>query len=414
MASIPTDRIPDSTLPFLRDPYRFIGKRAAALDSDVISTRLLGQRTICMYGQEAGQLFYDTARMQRAGAMPRRVIRTLLGQGGVQGFDGEAHRVRKALFLELATGEGLQRLIAIAERHWHEHVHAWQASGSVRLYPAVADILASSAFEWVGLPLTPDVAPDRIRDVVALFDGAGAVGPRHWKARRARRHSERWLGDVIGRIRSGAVAVDYGAPVARIARHLDADGELLPSRTAAVEVLNLVRPVTAVAVYVSFVAHALHTHTAARDAAAGDDRAVDCLVDEVRRFYPFFPAVAARTCEAFSWKGLDFPAGVRVMYDLYGTSHDPRLWHRPDVFDPLRFETAYDPCHGLVPQGGGGHADGHRCPGEWITRALMAQAARMLHTALAWRVIGDAAIDFARVPALPAEGMLIEGVRLRG
>jgi fatty-acid peroxygenase len=53
--------------------------------------------------EEAARLFDDAERFQRAGAAPRRVKATLLGEGGVQSLDGEAHRRRKAMFMSPMT-----------------------------------------------------------------------------------------------------------------------------------------------------------------------------------------------------------------------------------------------------------------------------------------------------------------------
>lgn len=404
MTRIPSDGVPESSLSFLADPYRFIGRRAQQLRSDVFATRLLGRRTVCLYGPEAARLFYDTGRMQRARAMPRRVIRTLLGAGGVQGLDGAAHRKRKAMFLELATGGRVDRLLEHSGQQWTAHAHRWRTQGGVCLYRGAGDLLAEAAFAWVGLVLDEAEARRRTPDVVALFDGAGAVGARHWKARLARMRLERWLAGIVEDVRRGRVGCDPESPLAHVARHLDVDGQPLDPRVAAVEVLNLVRPVVAVSVYICFVAHALHRHPeqSARIGAGG--RELEAFVQEVRRFYPFFPAVAARTCSAFTWNGLDFPDGVRVMLDLYGTGHDPRYWRDPATFDPRRFEGDVDTVFSLIPQGGGIHAEGHRCPGEWITMALMRQAAQVLG-GLGFTVEGEPEIDFRRLPALPDGGM---------
>lgn len=414
MTRIPSDGVPESSLAFLADPYRFIGTRARQLGSDVFSTRLMGRRTICLTGSEAARLFYDTTRLQRAGAMPRRVVRTLLGEGGVQGLDGEAHRARKALLLELATGESLYRLHAFTASQWRIHLHRWQKDGGVCLYRGSAALLARAAFDWVGLRLDPDAAGERIRDMIALFDGAGAIGPRHWKALSARRRAERWLTEIIASVRSGLREVDPASPLARLARHRDPAGLLLPPEVAAVEVLNLVRPVAAISVYVTFAAHALHRHPQQRERLAGGDSvALGRFVEEVRRFYPFFPAVAARTSAAFSWRDFDFPAGRRVMLDLYGTNHDPRLWTDPQQFDPQRFAAPFDDQYGLIPQGGGRHAEGHRCAGEWVTRALLRQATALLVSEVSWEVEGDPPVDFARLPALPVGGMMLRNIRAR-
>ena len=414
MASIPSDGVLESSVAFLADPYRFIGRRARQLRSDVFCSRLMGRRTVCLYGPDAARVFYDTTKMKRHNAMPRRVVRTLLGVGGVQSLDGAVHRARKAMFLDIATGAGIDRLLASTARQWDLHARRWQAAGGVCLYEGAASVLSRAAYAWAGIALEEDEVARRTRDTVALFDGAGALGPRHWHARLARPRLERWLAARIERIRAGGDAPDPALPLARVALHVDADGRPMPPRVAAVELLNLVRPIVAVSVYVTFIAHALHRFRDARDGIGDDGEGVDRFVHEVRRFYPFFPAVAARTCAPFSWNGFEFPGDTRVMFDLYGTSHDGRHWHAPDEFAPGRFDgTGFDPVFALVPQGGGVHADGHRCPGEWITLALMRQATRILDTGLAYAVEGRPEIDFARLPALPEGGMRLRNVQPR-
>ena len=51
-----------------------------------------------------------------------------------------------------------------------------------------------------------------------------------------------------------------------------------------------------------------------------------------------------------------------MLLDLYGTDHHPRPWPDLDTFKPERFRTRDEEPFTLVPQGGGDHATGHRCP----------------------------------------------------
>lgn len=95
--SFPRDSSIDSTLALQREGYDFIRNRCHRMATDVFATRLLLKPTICMMGQEAAQLFYDDTKFQRSGAAPVRLKKTLFGQQGVQGLDGEAHLHRKAL-----------------------------------------------------------------------------------------------------------------------------------------------------------------------------------------------------------------------------------------------------------------------------------------------------------------------------
>lgn len=136
------------------------------------------------------------------------------------------------------------------------------------------------------------------------------------------------------------------------------------------------------------------------------------FVQEVRRFYPFFPVVAARTRHEFEWKGYRLPGRTRVLLDLYGTDHDTRLWDRPDAFVPERFRHWDGSAFNFIPQGGGSHRNGHRCPGELITIELMKVAAEFLSARIQYEVPQqDLRISLSRIPALPNSRFLIRNVR---
>jgi fatty-acid peroxygenase len=184
---------------------------------------------------------------------------------------------------------------------------------------------------------------------------------------------------------------------------------------AAVELLNVLRPTVAVAVYLTFVAHALHQYPWCRaKLLEGDEHYEEWFVQEVRRFYPFFPSVMARTRREFEWQGYQFPRGRRVVLDLYGTDHDPRTWDAPEEFRPDRFRDWDRNPFTFIPQGGGDHQQHHRCPGEWITIELMKLGARILSQELTYEVPGqDLTIDQARLPALPRSHFIIRQVARR-
>jgi fatty-acid peroxygenase len=172
----------------------------------------------------------------------------------------------------------------------------------------------------------------------------------------------------------------------------------------------------AVAVYFTFIAQALHEHPELRARLASQANGfTDHFVQEVRRFYPFFPAVAARVREGFDWQGYRFPAGMRVLLDLYGTNHDERLWDSPQRFKPDRFARRQRTAFDFIPQGGGDHATGHRCPGEAVTVELMKTATRFLTRDLEYQIPPqDLTIDFTRLPALPRSHVVMEHVKLLG
>ena len=409
MARIPRYGL-DSTLALKREPYRFISERCRQLDSDVFETRLLLRPAICMSGPAAAELFYDENRFVRSGAAPAALQKTLFGRGGVQSLDGAAHRSRKQLFLELVTPPEVARLVAVTEAHWRRTLPRWAAQGRLVLYDALHELLARAVCDWAGVELEERDAPRRTRDLTALFDLAGAA-KGHLRARRARVRSERWAAGLVERAR-GAGVQRSARPLERIAFHRDANGSLLPPRIAAVELLNVLRPTVATSVYLVFAAHALQVEPAVRAAlGAREAKLTECVLQEVRRVYPFFPAVTARVRDDFAWRGFDFRAGTRTLLDLFGTNHDARVWKAPNVFRPERFLERTPSAFELVPQGGG-EPLGHRCPGEGIVLELMRLALDFLTARMEYAVPPqDLELDCRRLPALPRSRFVIEGVR---
>jgi len=179
--------------------------------------------------------------------------------------------------------------------------------------------------------------------------------------------------------------------------------ELLDTRVAAVELINILRPTVAVAWYVTFSALALHQYPECRRTLAiGDNEDLEWFVQEVCRFYPFFPGVGGRVQRAFDWRGHHFAKGAWVLLDIYGTNHDPRSWEEPQAFRPDRFRHWNGSPFNFIPQGGGDFDHGHRCAGKWITIALMKTVVRMLTTRMRYEVPEqDLRIDLSRMPAQP-------------
>jgi fatty-acid peroxygenase len=324
----------------------------------------------------------------------------------VQTLDGEAHGQRKKMFLSLMDDASIQRLSDRFAAQWERAARGWAGQREIVLYDALHPMLARAVCGWAGVPLAESEVLKRSRQLRAMFDYAGAKGPKHIGARLARRQAEQWVSRLVSDIRGDRLHVAEGSPLQVIARFQGPAGVLDP-RTAAVEVLNLLRPTVAVSVYIVFIAHALACYPEARpEIPDGDMR----FVQEVRRFYPFFPSVMALARRDFEWNGYLFPKGRQVVLDLYGTSCDPRNWSDPEQFEPDRFRKARDDTFSLVPQGGGHHATGHRCPGEWITIALMSEALKLLRRTRYLLPQQDLRIDFARLPALPRSRVIISNV----
>jgi fatty-acid peroxygenase len=415
MSGIPRTGGIDDTLAFKREPYEYISRRCRSLDTDVFEARLLGRRTLCMRGRAAAELFYDPRYFMRHGAAPEPLQRTLLGSTGVQTLDDAAHRHRKAMFLALLSATRIGTLGAIFRQDMQRSASEWSRAPQIVLYDEVQRVLTRCVCAWAGVPLEPAELPHRTAQLAAMFDWAGRGGVKHFRSRIARRQAEHWIADLVERIRIGTFQPVEDSAVERIALHRDLSGNLLTPQAAAVELLNVLRPTVAVSVYIVFIVHALHAFPESAELLRrANGPFADAFVHEVRRFYPFFPAVPAKVREAFRWNGYDFPAGTRALLDLHGINHDERIWSAPEEFRPKRFLRWTGDEYEFVPQGGGDHLKHHRCPGEWLTIELMRQALQFFAKDVRYTVPPqDLTIDTRRLPALPKSRMILTEVSSR-
>ncbi|MEV6734706.1 MULTISPECIES: cytochrome P450 [unclassified Streptomyces] len=343
----------------------------------------------------------------RATALPDPVLDTLFGHGAVHTLDGEAHRIRKAMFLSLLkNAEGVAALAELIRARFLAAVTSRRRERLV-LFDATADALALAVCEWAGLPLADTAVSDMARDCTAMVDGFASPGPRHVRSCRARARQERALAELVTDVRATrADAVTSGSTLGTVARHRDVDGNLLDPRVAAVELLNVIRPTIAIAWFATFAAHALHRwphHLDLLRSGGGGGHAV-AFADEVRRFHPFAPFVGGLAARDLEWRGEEIAQGTLVLLDLYGQNHDPALWTNPYRFDPNRFTGPHSPLDALVAQGGGDPARGHRCPGEDITVTALAVIATELARLDFDVPEQDLTIPLSRIPTLPRSG----------
>ncbi|RIV39101.1 cytochrome P450 [Micromonospora radicis] len=403
----------DDTLTLAIQGYGWLPNRLRAGDTDVFRTRLAGQRAVALHGPDAVRFFYDERHVRRGGGVPEPLQATLFGKGAVHTLDGEAHRVRKAMFTALLMDRGFGALVERAEAAWDGAARSW-VGRPVVLFDEAAQVLTRAVADWAGIPVDRDDEAALAADLVAMVDGFGTAGPRHWRARRARVRRERWLAGLVTGIRDGRVGAPPNSALVAVAEHREADGRLLDPRVAAVELLNILRPTAAVTWFVTFAGHALHRWPRYRDRlAAGDSTFAEAFAHEVRRFYPFAPFVGGRAVTDLTWQGTEIPAGAIVLLDLYGQNHDARLWPDPYRFDPDRFVGREIGAFDLIPQGGGDPRTGHRCPGEQITVALL-RALSIRLARLDYQVPDqDLDIPLHRIPTRPNSGVEIVVVAAR-
>jgi fatty-acid peroxygenase len=342
----------DNTLALLHEGYAFISNRCAELGVDAFETRLGGRHVICMRGEAAARLFYGGGNFTRHRTTPPTVIHMLREKGSVEQLDGEAHHWRKAMFMSLMTKARIDLLVDAIDAEWGKT-------------PDLRTMLCHAAARWIGL------APSQEMDDAIVPTETGTI-----QGLRLRHRAKVWAERVIEEVRANQIEISRVRPLAVLAEHRDEKGSLLVPRVAAVELLNLVRPIVSVARFVEYAVDAYRKHPV----NAYDEDALDRFVQEVRRLYPLFPAVAGRALKDLTFRGWRIEKGTLVLFDLYGTNHDPDIWTDPNGFHPERFKLDPPTAFDLVPQGGGDYLLDHRCPGEPIAIAIMKRCLQLMTT----------------------------------
>ncbi|WP_164670779.1 cytochrome P450 [Virgibacillus doumboii] len=411
--TIPREKGLDNSLTLLKEGYNYIPRRRNSFRTDIFQTRLMGQKVICIGGEEAAEVFYDNDKFRRKGAAPNRIQQSLFGKNGVQTMDGDTHRHRKELFMSLMSADRIKELTEITNKQWEFAIDNWQKKKQVVLFYETEEIMCRIACEWAGVPLWANELKQRTRDLAAMIDAFGAVGPRHWQGRTARNRTERWIRNIIDQVRDGKRSPSEDTALYKMAWHRNPDGKLMSTQMAAVELINILRPIVAIGRYVTFGALAMHEYPETKEKLQSGDEAYNRMfVQEVRRYYPFGPFLGARVRSNFSWSGHNFNKGTLVFLDVYGTNHDPDLWEEPDKFKPERFTDWEGSPFDFIPQGGGDYNMGHRCAGEWVTIELMRESLEFLANRIEYDVPNqDLSFSMVRMPSIPKSRFVLRNVR---
>lgn len=406
---IPKEQGIDHSFDFLREGYQYVANRRKSFQSNVFETRLLGERAICLGGEEGTALFYDTDKFVREDAAPKRLLKTLFGEDGVQTLDGNAHTHRKKMFMSLMFPGNIERLNRLVSREWERELD--RAEEETVLYETSQRVLMRAVCEWAGVPLAEGEVDKRTNEMRLLFESGTALGPKHFRGRQARTSAESWIRQMVEEVRTKRLLPNEQTALYEFSWHRDEAGELLPADVVAVEVINILRPTVAVSIYVLFTVLALHQFPEARAKLAFEEVESTWFVQEVRRFYPFFPVTAARVKADFEWDGYRFEKGTLVLLDLYGTNHDPILWTEPEQFNPERFSDWKKNPNTFIPQGGGDVDFGHRCAGEHVTMAIMSETIDVFLNRYRYTVpTQDLSYSFVDLPSLPKSKLILKDI----
>lgn len=382
--------------------------------------RLLGSDAVFVRGVEGVELFYDASRIARSGAMPAIVQESLFGHGSVHSLDGDAHRHRKATFIDVAyEDDQVARLTPWLEREWQSERQAWIDGGTRSAYDGAVGALGRAIMGWAGVPGTRAAKTRWAARLAQIVDGFGSpYSPEYIGALANRWWSDRHSARLIDAVRHGALDAEPGTALEQWAHHRDEHGELLPARIAGVELQNSIRPMIAVARFVAFAAKELQERPDWRERIAAEAAERDALVggplatmfaQEVRRTAPFVPMLPGWATADIDIDGQHVDAGGRVVLDLLGTDTDDRFWARPQRFDPERFRGVedYEALAAFVPHGGADVATGHRCPGEKLAIAGLGAAITVLSDP-ALRILDEGLeVNRRRLPTKPRSGGVV-------
>lgn len=410
---VPQDKGLDNTLALLNEGYLFIKNRINEYQSDIFETHLLGQKVICMSGEDAAKTFYNPEFFYRNGATPKRVQKTLFGVGAIQSMDGDDHIHRKHLFMSLMTPSHQNQLTKLTMDQLEDSIKIWKEKEKIILFDEAKVILCKVACQWAGVSLNESKVKELSEDFSSMVDSFGSVGPRHWKGKKARTKSEEWIKNIIEDVRFGKIKAEEGTALHSMAFYRDLNGNQLDSHMAGVELINVLRPIVAISTYITFLALALHEYPECKDKLlTGDSKELEMFVQEVRRYYPFTPLLGARVKKDFVWNKCEFKEGMLVLLDVYGINHDPKIWNNPDKFCPERFKNRMDNAFNFIPQGGGDPSKGHRCPGEGITIGIMKTSLDFLVNKIDYDVPNqNLSYSLSKIPTFPESGFVMSNIK---
>lgn len=358
----------------LDEGYLLFSTLREEANAPVVKARLLNKEVIAVYGQEAAKKFYDPNNFKREGAMPKLVLKTLFGEEGVQTMDGKSHEHRKTIFMNLMTPKRMEDYHQIVDKNLSEKLD--QQHGEFDLFDLSKDVLFRSICEWAGIDLSkiPKEEVEQLADYqISMISSAVTNPATHIKGVENRKKSEKWAQSLIEDARIHPVANKEEVALYAFANATDEQGELLPINVAAVELLNVIRPTVALTVWIALMGHALFSRPDIYQRLRAEfTQLQDSFIQEMRRYYPFFPMLPAFATKDVEIDGYRIPKDSWVVLDLYGTNHDERSIESPEVFRISRYlgkekHISYDEEYEMIAQGGGKFEAMHRCAGEWIT-----------------------------------------------
>src|SRR5699024_1762794 len=122
--------------------------------------------------------------------------------------------------------------------------------------------------------------------------------------------------------------------------------------------------------WMALMGHALFAKDGVYDELKADFKNLqDPFIQEMRRYYPFFPMLPAIAIDDVEINSYHIHKDTWTVLDLYGTNHDVRTVNDPEKFEIRRYlgrakDLSYEEEYEMIAQGGGKFREMHRCAGE--------------------------------------------------
>lgn len=415
---MPKERGLDSTLTVMKEGYEYIQNRTKKHNSNVFETKVLGgRRTVVISGKDAAELFYDNDKIERAGTLPPRVVKTLFGKGAIHTTTGKTHIDRKGLFMSIMTESNLEYLRKLTRNYWYQNTERMQLMGDVNVYKESIILLTKVGMRFAGVTEKPETIEQHAMDMDKMIDSFGSIGTAYSgyrEAKRARARVEDFLEEQVIATRKGKIHPDKGTALYAFSHWKDMNGNQMDSRLAAIDLMNTIRPLVAINRFVAYGVLAMHEFPGERARVAMDENNYAYkFVQEVRRYYPFVPFLPAKAKKDITFEGYDIPKDTFMVLDVFGTLHSESLWENAERFYPERFNDWDGSPFDLIPQGGGDYYTNHRCAGEWMTIIVMEESMKYFAKEITYDVPAqDFTVDRTKLPGRVKSGMDIKNVRL--
>ena len=413
------------TLPFAKNPFRFIEERLAR-HGRIFRTHVLGRKTAIVAGPEAVGKFIDANIIMREGAMPPHV-QELFGGRSLPLLDGEVHSVRKKLVNQAFNRAAISAYVPIIQQTVEGYVRKWPQAGEMRLLDELKRLSIEVICTTV-MGMAPGSEMDRLReDYGILTSGFASLpinipGTRYHKALQAR---DRIL-DVLKRLVRERRQTPTDDGLSRMLGAAVTSSAELSDHDAALELHHIVIAGFIVFAELGSIVQQLTAHPDVRakltdeiaSLAPSGPVTLESLmampyllqvVNEVKRLTPIVAAVFGKTKKPLEFDGVTVPPGWMVIWAVTPSHVAQSSYTNPTAFDPDRFspERAEDKRHehAFAPQGAG-PATGHRCPGLDFATYMMEIFAVVLLRGYNWSIPPqNFEKDYSKTPPEPKDGL---------